>query len=256
MDKIKRPAIYYYGAKFRCAERIIEHFPMHNIYVEPFGGSAALLLRKTPAKCDVYNDLYSEVYDFFQCLRKYPRTLIRQLMLSPHSREEFEACLVTNESDDLTERCRKFYVKSWQSLKCGGRFTKNSDWRYFRKSSNTRLNADCDNLWQIALRLKQVTLEHVDAIDCIKRYDTIDTLFYIDPPYAEQCGASYITNIDMTYHTELSKLLHTVRGLVIVSAVGGTYDKLYKDWLCKPISIKTMSTQSKPELLYMNFELK
>jgi DNA adenine methylase len=40
---VTRPALRYFGAKFRLAPWIIGHMPAHTCYVEPFGGGGGVL---------------------------------------------------------------------------------------------------------------------------------------------------------------------------------------------------------------------
>lgn len=44
----KRPALRYFGGKWRIAPWIISHFPVHQVYVEPFGGRAVESLWISP----------------------------------------------------------------------------------------------------------------------------------------------------------------------------------------------------------------
>src|SRR5258707_5519593 len=61
------------GAKTRLAPWIISHFPPHQLYCEPFGGSAAGLLAKERAELEVYNDVDREFVLFFQTLASKPQ---------------------------------------------------------------------------------------------------------------------------------------------------------------------------------------
>jgi DNA adenine methylase len=90
--KVKSPAFRYHGSKFRLAPWVIQHFPPHKTYVEPFGGAAGVLLRKQRSYSEVYNDLDSEVVNFFAVLREQKSrvALIEMLELTPYSRHEFQ----------------------------------------------------------------------------------------------------------------------------------------------------------------------
>src|SRR3954466_7106373 len=88
----RRPVLRWHGGKWKLAPWIISHFPPHRIYVEPFGGAASVLLRKTPAFSEIYNDLDGEAVNLFQVLRRPADAgrLIELLELTPFARAEFE----------------------------------------------------------------------------------------------------------------------------------------------------------------------
>ena len=44
-----RAPFAYYGGKSGMAQRVVELLPDHRVYLEPFGGSLAVLFAKAPA---------------------------------------------------------------------------------------------------------------------------------------------------------------------------------------------------------------
>src|SRR5438046_8190266 len=83
----KMIAFGYYGGKFSHLDFILPHLPNHYThYCEPFGGSGAILINRDPAVIETYNDLDSEVVNFFRCLRDKHEELIRAISLTPFSR--------------------------------------------------------------------------------------------------------------------------------------------------------------------------
>ena len=111
-DKIKHPALRYHGAKFRIAPWIMNFFPEHQCYVEPFGGAAGVLLQKERSYSEVYNDLDGDICNFFAVLRN-PMTrsqLIEQIQLTPYARSEFELAWI--KSDDPVERARRTAIRA------------------------------------------------------------------------------------------------------------------------------------------------
>ena len=82
---VRRPALRYHGGKWILAPWIISHFPKHRIYVEPFGGAGSVLLRKSRAFAEIYNDLDGEIVSFFRVIRDAEKSaeLLRRLSLTP-----------------------------------------------------------------------------------------------------------------------------------------------------------------------------
>lgn len=167
---------------------IIEHFPRHRIYLEPFGGGASVLLRKPRVYAEVYNDLDSEVVNLFRILRDEARAvrLIELLRLTPFAREELD--LARASAGDEMERARRLVVRSFMGhgpdsyrigTKAGFRGnahgagrTPQADWRNYP-----------DSLAAVVDRLRGVKIENRPAIELIAGAVEPDCLIYVDPPY-------------------------------------------------------------------------
>jgi DNA adenine methylase len=77
----------YIGGKSLLADVIIKLIPEHTIYVEPFGGSAKVLLNKPPSKIEVYNDADLMNQSLIKALRSKLITPEDALKTSPDSEE-------------------------------------------------------------------------------------------------------------------------------------------------------------------------
>jgi DNA adenine methylase len=68
--------------------------------------------------------------------------------------------------------------------------------------------------------LRGVYIEHDDALNVIKRYDTPDTLFYLDPPYVLGTRVKkrgYLHEMSDAWHQELVSLLLGLQAKVVLS---------------------------------------
>lgn len=112
--------------------------------------------------------------------------------------------------------------------------------------------------------MRNVTIENLDYADCVKRYDSKDSLFYVDCPYY---GSEYYYSKDsfsQDDHFKLSGLLHGIKGKVMISHYqNSVYDELYRGWHRHEYSSfkggYKSAGESKPktvEVLYCNFEPK
>lgn len=105
--------IQWFGGKQSLAPKLLPLIPEHRTYVEPFGGGASLLLIKEPSPVEVYNDLDSDLVNFFRVLRdpQLFTDFYNRAWFSPCSREEHDFCrLHLNEDPDPVERARRFFV--------------------------------------------------------------------------------------------------------------------------------------------------
>lgn len=227
----KRPPFPYFGGKQAMVRHIAPLLPKHEVYVEVFGGAGSLLFGKAPSALEVYNDIDSDLVNFFAVLRNTPTALIRQLELTPFAREEYEFCHkhLFDEADEV-ERARRFYVAIAQGI-----MAKIDKKGWTHSLSTSRIAPDVwantiDELMDCAMRLRRVQIEHDTSDRIIRAYDAPDVLYYCDPPYVPETRRSGTYRHEMTndQHRQLLEIITTCRGMVILSG----YDcPLYQEYL-------------------------
>jgi DNA adenine methylase len=230
-----RPALRYHGGKWNLAPWIIQYFPKHRIYTEAYGG--AVLLRKSRSYAEIYNDLDGEIVNVFQVLRDSGPALQEQLRLTPFSRSEYFSAYEPSELP--IERARRTIIKSFMGFGSDS-IRKKSGFRSDSNRSGTTPAHDwanyADVFPQLIDRFRSVVVENRPALEVIAKHDTIATLHYVDPPYVHSTRSAMSSKayrFEMTDedHANLSKLLHRLKGNVIVSGYASTlYCSLYKGW--------------------------
>ena len=80
----------YVGGKNRLANKIIQIFPEHTTYVEPFAGGAQVFFHKDPSPVEVLNDLDGEIVNFFRVCQWHHEELIRYLRYCLVSRKLYK----------------------------------------------------------------------------------------------------------------------------------------------------------------------
>jgi DNA adenine methylase len=216
-----RPPITFFGSKAKLARRIIALFPAHHTYVEPFAGSAAVLLAKEPSEVEVFNDPNADLVNLFRVLRD--PILFQQLRDSAEStlyaRAEFD--LAGELTEEPVERARRYLVRQRQSR--GGL---GQQWGFCRTDSCTnmasvirRWRAGIERLPAIHERMKKVQIEQSDWRQIIDRYDSSQTLHYMDPPYVPSVRVfgGYKHEMSLDDHRQLVVRLLSIQGMVILS---------------------------------------
>lgn len=244
MDAPTRPVLRYHGGKWIIAPWIIEHFPAHRVYVEPFGGAASVLLRKSRSYAEVYNDLGDDVVNLFRVLRDKSQAdrLQKQLELTPFARAEFVNAY--EPTTDAIEAARRFMVRCSMGFGTSGQRKTKTGFRSrpVRPGGKQTVVADWVNLPAsiplITSRLRGVLIEHRPAIDLIHMHDAPDTLFYVDPPYVLSTRTSltggatpYAHEMSDEDHAQLAEVLHQTQGHVVLSGYDcPLYRELYSSW--------------------------
>lgn len=255
------PVLKYPGAKWRIVDWIISHFPNHESYLEPFAGSLAVFLNKSPARIETVNDLDGNVVRFFKTCRNHPEELARALELTPWAREEFEHASKAEPTDDV-ETARAFAVRCWMSF--GGRLYRGDSWRH---STGAKTNGGPDNpkLWarlpsivyEVADRLKQAQIENRPAVEVMKAYNGPNVLIYADPPYVRETrtlhGDQYKYEMTDDQHREFLNVAVQHKGMILISGYDcDLYRQALRGWACDRISTTAERGIQREECLWIN----
>lgn len=267
--KKKLIAFGWYGGKFSHLDWLLPLLPQCHHYCEPFAGSAAVLLNRTPSPVETYNDLDGEVVNLFKALRDNKDRLIEAIGLTPFSREEFEQACIIDPHLDQVERARRFFVRARQVRTGLAQKATLGRWANCMNTSRAGMSGvvsrwlgSIESLPDIAERLLRVQIENRPAIEVIALYDSPNTLFYCDPPYVHStrgdCSAYGNEMIDDD-HRALAKLLNNVRGMVALSNYDcALMDELYPGpkWfkLMGPEKTIHSTKDIRSEVLWTNYD--
>lgn len=250
-----RPILRYHGGKWKLAPWILQFFPAHRVYVEPYGGGGSVLVRKPRSYGEVYNDLDGEIVRVFQVLRdpRKAKELCRLLILTPFARVEFEACYEKKKRLSEIEAARRTILKSFAGFGSSGIHSEKpkgmrTSTRRLRpltgfRACSTRSGTTPSHDWcrypqqveRFCERLAGVIIENRPALQVIKTHDAANVLHYVDPPYPSSTRGrcqGYAFEMTDGQHRDLAQLLHCVKGMVVLSGYPcDLYDKeLYPDW--------------------------
>ena len=261
-------AFGWYGGKFSHLDFLTPLLPTDAThFCDVFGGSASVLLNVCPYPVETYNDIDSGLVNFFATLRDQHEDLLRVISLTPFSREELERACEPATGLAPVERARRFYIRARQTRTGLAQTSSAGRWahcvltsRAGMSGSVSRWLGSVDGLVDIATRLQRVQIENAPALEVIQRYDTPETLFYLDPPYVHAArGDTTAYGFEMTdaEHHELAEYLAVIRGRAIISGYRTKlYDNLFRDWQRIDADEQRVSSVGamRQESVWMNFK--
>jgi len=157
----------YFGGKSKVAKKIVQTIPEHKTWVEPFAGGASVTLAKPPSEREVLADKRADVVNFYRHVKSGKNVHI--LSASKHRFDEIR------HKPEWDRSPGEFLLL--QSKSFGGHGQSYADGSGSRA---VMLKKRHDAYWQ---RLQKTTLLNTDFRKTMRRYDSPNTAFYLDPPY-------------------------------------------------------------------------
>lgn len=238
--------ISWVGNKTAVLHILYSLFPLnYERYIEPFGGSGAVLLGKpVPDKFEVYNDYNRNLVTLFQCMRDRPVAFIRELgFLNLNARDDFRLLKkfflheefsdeFLSEEMELTsillpeitaEEIVELQKRSMDDhdLRRAAMFLKLIRYSYSSggESFGCRpfsIRSLFGLIQEVTKRLDGVVIENQDFETLIKHYDRPESFFYCDPPYF---SSEYVYDCGFCWedHVRLRDTLAAAKGKWLVS---------------------------------------
>jgi DNA adenine methylase len=163
------------AGKKRLADRLVAMLPAHKTYVEPFAGSAAVLFAKEPSDVEVINDADLEIADAYRLIKKLTPEGFAKLKKLPWVGDEktFKRLLDVEPASDVERLHRFLYLTHFSYGKMRG-----------KSFSPTVVGVEATTIKRIEKfgpRLKKVHVYGGDYEKIVRKYDSKDTVFFLDP---------------------------------------------------------------------------
>jgi DNA adenine methylase len=110
----------FHGVKSYLTPKIIELFPEHVHYVEPYFGGGAVLFAKPDKWVENHSEVINDIYDELMCFWRVLKSVSmfdefhQQVKLTPFGNEQWEAAC-NYSGDDRIEGTVAFFVRYRQS---------------------------------------------------------------------------------------------------------------------------------------------
>ncbi len=254
-----KAVLKYHGAKNRLGKWINNYIPKHKVYVELFFGSGGVFFNKPRVHIETINDLNDDVVNFFKVLREQPEELAKLIYLTPYARTEYDLAYEDSENISELEKARRYCVRCWQGFGAANLYHNGFKSGQQTKSPNPARGFSelPETLLLAGERLRGVQIEHLPAVELIKRYDTEDVFIYADPPYLHSTRKNYLYKHEMTdeEHIELLELLIKHPGKVLLSGYDNDlYNSILQGWRKVKKDTLAEGGVKRTETLWMNYE--
>lgn len=254
--------VKYPGSKWAIARWIINFFPSHHSYLEPFFGSGAVLFTKDRSPIETVNDLDGDVVNLFDWIKRDPERLAGAIYWTPYARQVYDQAIEAYKTEtDSFKRAVIFCTK----LMMGHGFRTNEIKEGWKNDVQGREAAYAAKGWcdtpervkQAAERLRGVQIEHRPAAEVIARFNHPNVLIYADPPYllSTRHDKQYRCEMTKEDHVELLDLLKAHKGPVLLSGYDSPlYNHTLEGWYREEIDARAQTACKRREVLWMNFK--
>lgn len=251
-------------------KELLPLFPKeYKTYVEPFFGAGWLYFAKDPStKHEIINDLDNNLINFYKVIQNNYEEFVESFKYTLVARKTYEDYTEKYRNHDYKneiEQAHIFYYLIMGGF--GGDMQNPSFGTGTSRASSINLEAMPKIIEKAHKRLIRATIECKDYKEIIKKYDTKDTFFFLDPPYKTTKAHLYPSLDGKEFDfKELADILKTIKGKFILTLNSHEeIDEYFKEFKHKQIGnnytnnrrhyAETKDNKTDDEVIYMNYEI-
>jgi len=247
-----KPLLRSYLKRIGFLKWAVSHFPedyRELTYVEPYCGGLGTILNKDASTIEVLSDPDLNILNLYRSLRNEPKEFVKRVSRYKFCEDTFFKVQKSSQivKDDYLDRSvDEYLLRNMSKLEEKLKFSM-LNFKYWR--------ATVKNLPLLSLRIKEVFIVNSSPLSIIKDFNFKETLLFCDPPhlYETKKGKTvYNSDIPVSEHIDLSHLLNSFKGKVLLSGVTSPlYSRLYKNW--NMFKSKYKNKFGKTEVIWKNF---
>jgi DNA adenine methylase len=202
------------GGKSKIKNVIIDKMPEHQIYVEPFIGGGSVFFSKEPVKVNIINDLDTDIYNIYKDMKDIGDKMINK-DFTP-TRYKFNKLKNQKKFKNNIDRLYRNLYLSLNSFSSNRKGYVGEKEEIYKKNSEVGKKYKTTK-WKDFLNENNVKIYNKDFCYLINKYDSNNTLFYLDPPYSKSTTDYAVGGIEPQ---KIFECLENIKGKFILS-----YDK-------------------------------
>ena len=246
--RYKKPLFCRMGAKKHILDKVYKRFPdpeTYDTYVEPFIGGGSVFWFKEPTETEVINDLDSDIIEGYRLVKSVKSRDFPQDLTTLAKQRAYYGKPKTSDVGRLTQKVLK-YCNTFGNIGKGNLYKKHNPYSKLQYIDDYQK------------RLEGVKILNSDYKEVIKRYDSPETFFYLDPPYEDSERLYKHGKFDFE---EFKDTLSKVKGKWLLSINDSSNTRrLFKGYYARGFIVKARSNtdvggKNRKELLISNYAI-
>lgn len=168
------------GNKAKIARLIQSYFPSHDLYIEPFFGAGGMFFNKPKAKCNIVNDLDSDVFNLFQIVMNRKEEFIAAFIQMPAHQDLMNFWNKNKETDEIKRALRFVLLSNFGYMGMPGTL------RLGCESPSLQVLKNLDKTFEVLFGVKFSNKDFrvfLNSITFRRENDIKKAFVYCDPPY-------------------------------------------------------------------------